>query len=72
MTETFRHWDFFWMFGEMFKALFFLIFTMSFLYQKIGYACFLTWIFVGIKMGLDLYSRPAREKAEEKVSKASE
>ena len=71
-SDTDRHFWFLWMGCEMVKAFFFLFFSLYMLHQRVGYSCFLTFVFIGFKMGQDLYFRSGREKAWEKVDKASD
>jgi ABC-type bacteriocin/lantibiotic exporter with double-glycine peptidase domain len=56
----------------MVKAFVYLFFTLYMLYQRVGVSGFLTFVFIGIKVGQDHYFRKTREKAWKKVGKASD
>jgi len=42
------------------------------LYELVGYACFMPWLFVAGKMGFDLSTRKWRDSTWNKVSKAKD
>lgn len=71
-TDVSSHWGSFWMGAEILKAALVLLLCTYSLYLKVGYACLLTFLFIGAKMGIDLYTRKWRDGTWKKVSKASD
>jgi ABC-type multidrug transport system fused ATPase/permease subunit len=71
-TDCSCHWGCFWMGAEILKATLVLFMCTYSLYLKVGYACFLTFVFIGAKVSIDLLTRKWRESTWKKVGKASD
>ena len=67
-----RHWGVFWMGAEILKACFVLVMCSYSLCRKVGYAGLLPFVFIGMKMGIDMATRKWRDKTWKNASKAGD
>ena len=67
-----RHWGVFWMGAELLKASLVLIMCSYSLCRKVGYAGLLPFLFIGLKMGIDMATRKWRDKTWKNASKAGD
>jgi len=70
--DCFQHMDVMTMGVEILQAFLCLFYCTYGLYELVGYACFMPWLFVASKMGFDLSTRKWRDSTWDKVSKAKD
>jgi len=61
-----------WKGAEMLQCLITLFYCTYGLYELVGYACFMPWLFVAGKMGFEISTRKWRDSTWDKVSKAKD